>query len=155
MKNGCSEIISISAGIILLMLSSCGAPPVDQDALAGIERSKYLLLDNRVIENIENASLVVGTVEKHPSNPLFVEDNPWEVRFDNLYGNVIYDNDDRTYKCWYSPFIVDHSSLGMTLEQRNEKYRPPKGREMGICYATSKDGIKWEKPILLFCFFAF
>ena len=148
MKNGSSEIISIAAGLILLMLSSCGAPPVDQDAVAGIERSKYLLLDDRIIEEIENASLVVGKVEKHPSNPLFVEDNPWEMRFDNLYGNVIYDNDDRTYKCWYSPFIVDHSSLGMTLEQRNEKYRPPKGREMGICYATSKDGIKWEKPDL-------
>ncbi len=37
----------------------------------------------------------------------------------------------------------------MTLEQRRElKYRPPRNREMAICYATSKDGITWVKPEL-------
>lgn len=40
------------------------------------------------------------------------------MRFDNLYGNVIFDEEEKLYKCWYSPFIVDSSSHGMTLEQR-------------------------------------
>ena len=52
------------------------------------------------------------------------------------------------YKCWYSPFIVDSTSHGMTLEQRNRRYNPPRKREMGVCYATSKDGVKWHKPDL-------
>lgn len=111
------------------------------------QRSHYLLLDGTIVENTENAKLAVGTVEKHSANPLFVEDNPWEVRFDNLYGNVIYDEEEKIYKCWYSPFIVDISALGMSLEERDSKeYDPPWTREMGICYATSKDGITWEKP---------
>jgi hypothetical protein len=115
---------------------------------ANAERSRYLLLDSRIIEKAENAKLSVGTVEKHKANPLFIEDKPWEKRFDNLYGNVIYDKEDRLYKCWYDVFIVDHSAKGMTLEQRNKRYRPPRGREMAICYATSKDGLTWEKPEL-------
>jgi hypothetical protein len=86
---------------------------------------------------------------KHKDNPLFEEDKPWEKRFDNLYANVIYDEQENIYKCWYSPFIVDNSSKGITLQQRKEeRYRAPYNREMAICYATSKDGIKWIKPEL-------
>lgn len=114
----------------------------------GPARSRFLLLDSRIIESTENANLVVGTVQKHKANPLFGEDKPWEKRFDNLYGNVIYDAADKLYKCWYSPFTFDNSAKGMTLEQRDKKYKTPKGRTMSICYATSKDGIKWDKPLL-------
>ena len=111
-------------------------------------RSNFLLLDSRMVAETENARLALGTVQKHKSNPLFVEDKPWEIRFDNLYGNVMYDPEEKIYKCWYSPFIVDLSATGLTLEQRQKKYRPGPGREMGICYATSQDGIRWEKPEL-------
>jgi hypothetical protein len=110
---------------------------------------RYLLLDSRITSNIENAELTLGKVKKHPANPLFEEDKPWEKRFDNLYANVIYDEQENIYKCWYSPFIVDNSSKGMTLQQRKEeRYRGPYNREMAICYATSKDGITWVKPEL-------
>ena len=112
-------------------------------------RDRYLLLDSRIVASIENAKLVLGKVQKYKGNPLFEEDKPWEKRFDNLYANVIYDNEEQLYKCWYSPFIVDNSSKGMTPEQRKEvKYRAPYNREMAICYATSKDGISWIKPEL-------
>ena len=113
------------------------------------ERTRFLLLDSRIIESKENVTLTVGLVHKDPRNPLFKEDKPWEPRFNNLYANVIYDNEDNLYKCWYSPFIVDLSAKGMTLQQRREtRYRPPRSREMGICYAVSRDGLKWEKPEL-------
>ena len=112
-------------------------------------RGRYLLLDNRVVDDTENAELTLGTVEKHGANPLFGEDRPWEKRFDNLYANVVHDDEAGIYKCWYSPFVVDHSSREMTLRQRREmKYRAPRNREMAICYATSKDGLAWDKPDL-------
>jgi len=110
--------------------------------------TRFLLLDQRIIQTTKNAKLEVGKVEKHASNPLFFEDRDWEMRFDNLYGNVIFDEEQQIYKCWYSPFVVDSTAQGMTLDQRNRKYQPPRNREMGICYATSKDGIHWEKPNL-------
>ena len=123
--------------------------PVYGDAGSAEEsgQRRYLLLDDRIVEDAGTAALTLGTVEKHRSNPLFGEDNPWEKRFDNLYANVIYDDEEQTYKCWYSPFIVDNSSKGMSLEQRRETpYRPPHDREMAICYATSKDGTTWVRP---------
>lgn len=114
--------------------------------LAGQRR--YLLLDERNIESTDGTDLIVGTVRKHPGNPLFEEDKPWERRFDNLYANVIYDDDEKIYKCWYSPFIVSQSSKGMTVAERKEQEYGKHPQEMGICYATSRDGIAWDKPEL-------
>jgi hypothetical protein len=112
-------------------------------------RDRYLLLDSRVVASTDNAELVLGEVQKYKGNPLFEEDKPWEKRIDNVYANVIYDEEEQIYKCWYSPFIVDQSSKGMTLERRQEaEYRAPDNREMVICYSTSEDGITWVKPEL-------
>ncbi|MDH3649489.1 MAG: hypothetical protein OEQ53_07385 [Saprospiraceae bacterium] len=111
-------------------------------------QTKYLLLDNRIIQKTENARLIVGAVKKHQNNPLFTEDKLWEMRFDNLYGNVLYDESEQIFKLWYSPFIIDSSSQGYSLAQRQRTYNPPDNREMGICYATSRDGIHWDKPNL-------
>ncbi len=111
--------------------------------------NRYLVLDSRIIENTDNAKLAVTAAEKDLRNPLFGEDNPWEKRYDNLYANVLYDEEDKLFKCWYNPFIVDQSSHGMKIEERQKKkYKPQKGREMGVCYATSEDGIVWKRPDL-------
>ena len=110
--------------------------------------TKHLFLDNRIIAETVNAKLEVGKVEKHASNPLFGEEKEWEMRFDNLYGNIIFDEEEQIYKCWYCPFIVESEANGMTLEERAKPYKEHPKREMGICYATSKDGITWEKPDL-------
>lgn len=123
-------------------------PPLRQD--------KYLLLDNRIVDRAKGTKLVVGKVTKHPANPLFVEDKPWEVRLDNVYANVILDEQEKIYKCWYSPFVIDMAHETTSVEQRKKagygdvmqalvkegKWQ----REMGICYATSQDGLKWTKP---------
>jgi hypothetical protein len=127
---------------------ACQAVPVHAEETLK-PRGKYYVLDSRVIASSDNAKLEVGKVKKHKANPLFVEDKAWEMRYDNLYGNVIYDEKEKIYKCWYSPFIIDAEwDRKMTVEQRNKKRYPARGREMGICYATSKDGIKWTKPEL-------
>jgi len=112
------------------------------------KRDRYLLLDSRIVERAENAKLTLGMVKKHEANPLMKEEHPWESRFDNLYGNVIYDKEAQIYKCWYNTFLYLPAAKGMTLAQRKKPYAGGKSREMGICYATSKDGIRWEKPKL-------
>lgn len=89
---------------------------------------KHLLLDSRIVGNVTDAALVLGSVTKHQSNPLFVMDKPWEITVNNLYPNVIFDEKDRLYRCWY---LVYGS-----------------GRYDGLCYAESEDGIRWRKPSL-------
>ena len=71
-----------------------------------IQETRYLVLDDRIIDEVIAAQLTLGEITKHPQNPLFGEDKPWEPRFDNVYANVIYDVEDKRYKCWYNPFII-------------------------------------------------
>jgi hypothetical protein len=118
------------------------------------QRAKFLLLDSRIVEDTENATLTVGTVRKHDANPLFSEDKPWEPRYDNVYANVIYDEEQDLYKCWYSPFVNDSAYANTLPADRPpgtymKRLRATGGhREMGVCYATSKDGIHWTKPLM-------
>lgn len=116
------------------------------------------LFNTRVIKQSEGVQTVLGTVRKHTANPLFGEDRPWEVRFDNLYANVLYD-DDGLFKCWYSPFTMDQATAETPPAQRQaggyvarlQEVRKRYGaaaREMGVCYATATDGITWTKPAL-------
>ena len=96
---------------------------------------RHLVLDSRKIASTSKVMLVLGQIEKHPANPLFGEEKPWEQRFDNFYGSVVYEEETRLYRLWWNPFIYD----------------PDEGaeeRENGLEYAYSKDGIQWTKPNL-------
>ena len=119
------------------------------------KRDRYLVLDERIIEKKENVELTVGYAHKDKNNPLFKEDKPWEPRFDNPYCNVIYDEEDKIYKCWYGIFIKsgpmpkkNFPGEGLAPEKRAWVNWTEGNRDFGVCYATSKDGIHWEKPEL-------
>ena len=127
---------------------SPAGPAIPRTAGDDSSRFRYLLLDSRILEEKHNVRLAVGTVRKHAANPLFGEDKPWEQRFDNLYANVIYDDEQQLYRCWYNPFIADPLVSKTPREQRHLVPYRPYDREFGICYAFSKDGLKWTKPKL-------
>ena len=76
--------------------SSCAAgEPLAQEIKSLVEQQKYLVLDSRVIEKVRNAKLAVGQIKKHPANPFFGEDKPWEKRYDNVYPIVIFDEQEQ------------------------------------------------------------
>jgi hypothetical protein len=105
-----------------------------------------LFIDSRVVDSTTNIETVLGHVTKERSNPLFGEDQPWEVRYDNLYANVIHDGN--RYRMWYNPFIIDDEMTDTPLGERQTRTYQPKRREMAICYAESSDGLHWTKPEL-------
>lgn len=128
-----------------------------QKAYAGenkvFKRDRYLVLDSRIIEETTNLELTVGVVQKDENNPLFKEDKPWEPRFDNPYCSIIYDEEEKIFKCWYSIFIKVGPGEGFPGEAIPSGKRAwaewTEGfRDYGVCYATSKNGIHWEKPEL-------
>jgi len=130
----------------------CGAVAMGQSNV-DTKRDRYLLLDSRIIESTDNAELTIGVVLKDKNNPLFKEDKPWEPRFDNPYSSVIYDEEEKIYKCWYSIFIRsgprgDFPGEGLASNERAWVNWREGRRGFGVCYATSKDGIRWEKPEL-------
>lgn len=110
---------------------------------------KHLLLDSRIIAEVQNAKLKLGEVKKSKLNPLFNEDKPWEARFDNMYPNVIYDKNYKKFRCWYDIFMYDGASNDTPVLERKQtdNYKGYK-RETALCYAESPDGINWVKPDL-------
>lgn len=114
-------------------------------AAAAPDSEKILLLDATRIEQSENIRIAVGQVQKSEHNPLFGEDRPWEPRFDNMYPNVLWDEQARLYKCWYNPFLVEVEDWIGSSPTRKRWLYP---RESGLCYAESTDGIHWRKPAL-------
>ena len=61
----------------------------------------YLALDERNVADAGGAELVLGPVTKTHS-ALIAEEEPWEMRFDNMQPNVWYD--DGKWRAWYSTF---------------------------------------------------
>jgi hypothetical protein len=113
----------------------------------GVSAKKHLLLDSRIIERTEGVRLALGTVTKDPHNPLFGDDKPWEPYPGNQCTSSLFDKEERIFKSWYNLFVVDEQYEVTPKEKRVFPYKPGK-REMGVCYAVSKDGIGWEKPEL-------
>jgi len=106
-------------------------------------RAKYLLLDARLIASTENAALKIGTIGKHPANPLFGEDKPWEKDLSHMYAAVIHDREEKIYKCWYDSFVTPECRDHINIEPVNDRYH-----RTAKLYATSRDGIHWKKPEL-------
>jgi hypothetical protein len=142
-----AKIVAVVA-LAVTMLAARSVRATDSPAQTPMKRTRFLVLDSRIIETAEDAKLTLGKTVKSKHNPLMKEDKPWEPRFDNLYANVIYDEEEKRYKCWYSPFIRDSLASKTPRERRSEVRYHDEQREMGVCYAVSQDGLTWEKPEL-------
>jgi len=89
---------------------------------------RQLFLDDTLIDAMERVSRRVNQPDRHPQNPIFEAEHPWESgRI--LYSDVVFDQDEEIYKLWYSVYNaeIDKSSL---------------------CYAVSEDGIHFQRPEL-------
>ena len=62
--------------ICLASFTKCGAndQAISQTQKSIETRTRYLLLDQRIIAEQNNATLELGEITKHPENPLFAED---------------------------------------------------------------------------------
>jgi len=136
---------AVAVGAVVLWAGMSGAAPA-ADAPAPPARQRYLLLDSRLVAKADNAVLKLGVVKKHPGNPLFREDLPWETQMSHMYASVIFDRKEEMYKCWYYTHIKD---WGKDVEPGPLAAKEQNGRaNCATLYATSKDGIHWNKPKL-------
>lgn len=119
-----------------------GSPAVEP-RLIRPDRTKHLVLDERVIQSTTNAKLTLGAVEKDSHNPLFRADQPWENALNNLYPNVLWDEQEHLFKLWYKCVLHDKDVIAKMAN-------PTTVHDQGwfLLYATSRDGLKWEKPAL-------
>ncbi|HID76337.1 MAG TPA: hypothetical protein EYP56_10120, partial [Planctomycetaceae bacterium] len=95
-----------------------------------IDVGRQLFVDDFLIQST-TLKRTYHTSRYYPQNPLLVPDRPWETKTKPnpcamvFSDGVWYDPEDGLFKMWY---------MG--------------GYVAGTCYATSKDGIHWDKPEL-------
>ena len=132
--------------------------------LADIGSRTQLFVDDYMIQHLSNAKQVLNPAQKHPNNPIISSDRPWEGHYLGL-SRVFYDEKEGVFKMWYrsnndfkvkkGAAITDYkwTDKGVVREKvwSAESYGF-QGNSNGdvwlTCFATSRDGVIWEKPSL-------
>lgn len=108
-----------------------------------IGQTRQLFLDDHIVEEARDVVWQVHRPRRHLANPIVKADQPWEQNgggVDLYGGTVFYDEEDEIFKLWYRVY-------GSPAKGSDGRWHEPPGSYMA-CYATSTDGINWEKPIL-------
>ena len=93
---------------------------------------KELFLDDRFVDEMSGLTRRFCEAVKCPENPVIHADQPWEG--DTAFvetGLAIYDEKEALFKAWYQS--------GAWCGPREISH---------MCYATSSDGVHWDKPSL-------
>lgn len=88
---------------------------------------RQLFFDDEHIQTRRGLVRTMHPAEKYEGNPIMVKEKPWEGRGPFLYGTVLRDEDEGMFKMWYHVFVGGQP-------------------DYFTCYATSEDGIHWERP---------
>jgi hypothetical protein len=106
------------------------APPLE------IGYDKQLFLDDYIIESLDNVSRKLNQATKYEGNPVLTAapkgDPSWEAGGRVGFSSVLFDEEDRIFKMWYGLYVP-------TAQDDMEGV---------MAYATSRDGIHWQKPSL-------
>jgi len=100
-----------------------------------IGTSAQLFVERSIVRDTERVWYTLHPGEKHPRNPLIKADRDWEGWRIRTYGNGIFDEDEKSFKMWYT-------------SQSPQTYFPRPGGSLLTNYAVSKDGVEWEKPLV-------
>ena len=119
-----TRILVVLAGLLTVSLGA--ALPAEQ-AESGdpidIGSRLELFVDHHLIDRLEGARLVLGRPE--PAGTALAADRPWEGSFNFGYQVI---RDGGVYRLFYRGWS--------------------EGRTGVLCYAESRDGVRWEKPSL-------
>ena len=98
-----------------------------------------LFVDRVLVREARGIAFTLHPAQKHPDNPLVVVDRPWEGWILEMVETVLHDEDDGIFKMWYrywshwAPGYIGADGAGQVPLN---------------LYATSEDGVNWEKPLV-------
>ncbi|MBX7254925.1 MAG: hypothetical protein K1Y02_01095 [Candidatus Hydrogenedentes bacterium] len=113
---------------VLVCFASLGASAQGSVSPFPVEDKSQLFVDQVLVRDASHIAFTLHPAKKHSENPILKADRPWEGWRVEIYGNVIRDEAEGVFKMWY---------LG-----EETKAFP----NYAVYYATSKDGVHWEKP---------
>lgn len=107
----------------------------------------HLLIDDRTVARAQNVDRVIHSATTL-AHPVIEPDRPWEGERVYIYGTVLYDKSSSQHRMWYQARPIPENAPG---RRDGEARRAPALRGGGVdlvLYATSADGVYWEKPEL-------
>lgn len=115
--------------LAFLLIGSATAATAIDSPLEIADRSQ-LMAEKTLVQSSRNVAFTLHPAKKHSSNPILKADRPWEGWRISLYGTVLFDPDERLFKMWYTSDVSEDFP------------------NYAVLYATSRDGISWEKPLV-------
>ena len=91
-----------------------------------IAGARQLFIDDLVIEEMNGVTRTLNQPVKYQGNPVLWPTKPWEGRRVDIYTTAMYDPAEALFKMWYQC----------------------KSRGYTVSYATSRDGVLWDKSSL-------
>jgi len=104
---------------------------------------KQLFIDDHIVEEIDNLARKLHQPEKFPGNAVVRPEHRWENCAIQIRTTPAWDPDEGLFKLIYLT-----SAESLDPEVRLGVTGAPEGGESFYCYATSPDGVNWEKPPL-------
>ena len=110
----------------------------EQADVLHLDHVPQLFVDDHVVGEIDGLTRSLHAVRKHPDNPVLRPEQPAEGNSIE-YTTVLWDEVEKRFKAWY-----------LCGDNQDARSSPgAKSRfETRTCYATSPDGITWDKPDL-------
>jgi len=105
--------------------------------------NKYLFIDDQDIEAIDNLARRMHQPQKFANNVVIRAEYRWENAGIQIRTTPVWLPDEEIFKMIYLTSAEGPDPV-VTLDVTGA----PKGMESYACYATSVDGINWEKPFL-------
>ena len=110
------------------------APPVptapSPSGAFNVGSKAQLFIDQQLVLSTERVWFTPHAARKHAANPLVKADQPWEGWMIEIYGTVLFDEEEHIFKMWYmgggTQWFPNYATF----------------------YATIRDGVVWEKPLV-------
>jgi hypothetical protein len=114
-------------------------------AVSDVGEQVQLFFDLDRIQMIQDVTQVVHEPTRHPRNPLIRGDRAWEkvLYFVLSSGNVLYSPREDLFRVWYEDLGFEHAAF-----MADPNPYPWDHMMLHYLYATSKDGLTWDKPAL-------
>ena len=127
------HIAVLALGFFLIYSVGCSGTGREEKTTAiELGPGTHLFVDDYLVADLQQVWRTLNRPSKHPDNPLLKPDRPWEGYLALQPGTVLFDEEEGLFKMWYNALASD---------------KRPDVQDF-LCYATSQDGITWEKPDL-------
>ena len=117
-------------------------------SLIDIGSTKQFFIDDYLIESLINAKQALNPAQKSIHNPIIQRDRPWEGNC-NVARYVYFDETEDIFKMWYTTegwFSQHDAHPSSQMYGQINMFRVEDSAY--TCFATSTDGVHWEKPAL-------